>query len=89
MGKLEGKTVVITGAARGIGASAARLCVQEGARLVLADLLEEPLRALAKDLGDAATPVVTDIVVRNPRRDRSAISIPSPCESSGSGLAAF
>jgi len=61
MGKLDGKIVVITGAARGIGASAARLCAEEGARLVLADMLEEPLRALAEELKGVATPVITDI----------------------------
>ena len=54
MKKLEGKTVLITGAARGIGASAARMCAQEGARLMLVDMLEEPLLALAKDLGEVA-----------------------------------
>lgn len=61
MGKLEGRSVVITGAARGIGASAARLCAQEGARLLLVDRLEEPLRALAGELGAVATPLVADI----------------------------
>lgn len=61
MKRFEGKSVIITGAARGIGASAARLCAQEGARLVLVDMLEEPLRALAGELGSAAVPVVADI----------------------------
>lgn len=61
MGKLDGKIVIITGAARGIGACAASLCAEEGARLVLADMLEEPLRALSDELKGVATPVITDI----------------------------
>lgn len=38
---------MITGAARGIGASMARLLHQRGARLVLIDIDESGLRALA------------------------------------------
>ncbi|MEL6213186.1 MAG: SDR family NAD(P)-dependent oxidoreductase, partial [Pseudomonadota bacterium] len=34
MDTLEGKKVLITGASRGIGAAAARLCVEKGARVV-------------------------------------------------------
>ncbi|HKX45409.1 MAG TPA: SDR family oxidoreductase, partial [Planctomycetota bacterium] len=36
------------------GEQTARLLVEEGARVVVADVLEEPGRAVAKDLGDAA-----------------------------------
>jgi len=51
---LGGKVVVITEAARGIGASMARLLHQRGARLVLIDIDESGLRALAGELGDEA-----------------------------------
>lgn len=61
MGKLDGKVALITGAARGIGAAAARLFVQEGARVVLVDLLEAPLQALAKELGERANVHLADI----------------------------
>ena len=40
-GLVEGKVALVTGAARGIGRATARLFAREGARVVLADLLEE------------------------------------------------
>ena len=49
-GRLEGKVALITGAARGMGASEARLFVEEGARVVLSDILEAPLKALESEL---------------------------------------
>jgi NAD(P)-dependent dehydrogenase (short-subunit alcohol dehydrogenase family) len=61
MSKLNGKTVIITGAARGIGAAAARLFAAEGAKLMLADVLAEPLQALAKEIGAAAAVCPTDV----------------------------
>ena len=61
MGKLEGKVAIITGAARGIGAAAARLFAQEGAFLMLADVLAEPLQKLAAQIGDRAAASVIDV----------------------------
>ncbi|WP_338672136.1 SDR family NAD(P)-dependent oxidoreductase [Streptomyces sp. SCSIO 30461] len=54
MGKLDGRVVVITGAARGQGEQEARLFAAEGARVVLADVLDDQGEALAKELGEAA-----------------------------------
>jgi 3alpha(or 20beta)-hydroxysteroid dehydrogenase len=54
MGRLNGKIAVITGAARGMGASHARVFAREGARLVLTDVNEEAGSALAHELGDCA-----------------------------------
>jgi NAD(P)-dependent dehydrogenase (short-subunit alcohol dehydrogenase family) len=49
---LSGKVVLITGAARGIGAQTARLAAAQGARLALVGLEPDGLRALAGELGD-------------------------------------
>ncbi|NBM17765.1 SDR family NAD(P)-dependent oxidoreductase [Streptomyces sp. GC420] len=52
MGKLDGRVVVITGAARGQGEQEARLFVAEGARVLLGDVLDDRGEALAKELGE-------------------------------------
>jgi 3alpha(or 20beta)-hydroxysteroid dehydrogenase len=54
MGCLDGKVAIVTGAARGQGAAAARRFVEEGARVVIADVNDEPGKELAQELGDAA-----------------------------------
>ncbi|MET8802888.1 glucose 1-dehydrogenase [Streptomyces sp. NPDC004546] len=51
MGKLDGRVVIVTGAARGQGEQEARLFVEEGARVVVADVLDEQGEVLAKRLG--------------------------------------
>src|SRR5712691_7176732 len=47
---LAGRTIVVTGAARGVGRAIARACAAVGARLVLADIVEESGRAVAQEL---------------------------------------
>jgi NAD(P)-dependent dehydrogenase (short-subunit alcohol dehydrogenase family) len=60
-GRLEGKVILITGAARGIGAETARLCAGEGALLILGDLREGLLKEVADEIGDNAVPVLMDV----------------------------
>lgn len=54
MGKLDGRAVLITGAARGQGEQEARLFVAEGARVAIADVLDEQGEALARELAKDA-----------------------------------
>jgi 3alpha(or 20beta)-hydroxysteroid dehydrogenase len=61
VGRLDGKRALVTGAARGTGAATARLFVAEGARVVLADVSDEPGEALARELGPAARYVHLDV----------------------------
>ncbi len=61
MGKLDGRVVIITGAARGQGEQEARLFVAEGARVLLGDILDERGEALAKELGESARFVHLDV----------------------------
>lgn len=51
MGKLDGRVVIVTGAARGQGEQEARLFAAEGAEVVVADVLDEQGGALAEELG--------------------------------------
>ncbi|MGE8441994.1 MAG: SDR family NAD(P)-dependent oxidoreductase [Comamonas testosteroni] len=54
MNRLENKVAIITGGARGMGAQTSRLFVQEGAKVIIADVLESEGQALARELGDCA-----------------------------------
>lgn len=56
-----GRCAVVTGAASGIGAGIARALAARGARLVLADIEETPLRVFAEALPGEAIAVPTDV----------------------------
>ncbi|NUU22275.1 MAG: glucose 1-dehydrogenase [Streptomycetaceae bacterium] len=60
-GRLHGRVVLISGAARGQGESEARLFAAEGARVVLGDILDERGERVAKEIGDAARYVRLDV----------------------------
>ena len=61
MGRLDGKVAVITGGASGMGEATARLFVREGARVVLGDIQDEKLQAVASSLGGDCLAVRTDV----------------------------
>jgi 3alpha(or 20beta)-hydroxysteroid dehydrogenase len=61
MGVLDGKVAIVTGSARGTGEATARRFVAEGARVLLGDVLDDKVKQVAADLGDAAEAVRLDI----------------------------
>jgi acetoin reductase-like protein len=63
--KLEGKVAIVTGGARGIGAAICRRYADEGARVAVADLLEEEADALAREIGRGAFGVRLDVARRD------------------------
>jgi NAD(P)-dependent dehydrogenase (short-subunit alcohol dehydrogenase family) len=52
-GEFGGKVAIVTGGASGIGAACARQLAAEGARVIVADLHEEPAAKLAGEIGGA------------------------------------
>jgi 3alpha(or 20beta)-hydroxysteroid dehydrogenase len=61
MDELDGRVALITGAARGQGRAEAELLVAKGAKVLLADILDDLGQAAAEELGDAARYVHLDI----------------------------
>jgi len=59
--QLQDRRVLVTGAARGLGAAFARALVAAGARVVLSDVLHERGHKLADELGAAASYVPMDL----------------------------
>ncbi|MEV0764370.1 glucose 1-dehydrogenase [Nocardia sp. NPDC050435] len=65
MGRVNGKTVIITGGARGMGAAFARRLVAEGAAVVVTDVLVEEGKAVAAELGERALFLPLDVTDEN------------------------
>ncbi|CAN1303059.1 Short chain aldehyde dehydrogenase 1, partial [Linum perenne] len=73
--RLEGKVALITGGASGIGETTAKLFVQHGAKVVIADVQDQPGQSLADELGtqQAATYVHCDVT--NPSHVSNAVDV--------------
>ena len=52
--RLAGKVVIISGAASGMGAATARMFAREGAKVMIADVLEQEGRQVAGNIGASA-----------------------------------
>ena len=66
MGRLEEKVALISGGARGQGATEARLFATEGAKVVLGDVLDDAGKQVAEDIrraGGEATYIHLDVTV--------------------------
>lgn len=64
LGRLRGKSAVVTGAAKGIGRATAELFAREGARLVVTDVDREGIEGLVEALpGSEVEAVVGDVSV--------------------------
>ena len=59
--EMDGKVAVVTGGASGIGEATVRLFVEEGARVVIADMQKERGEELAAELGDSAAFVEVEV----------------------------
>ena len=62
--KLKDKVAIVTGGARGIGAAIGRRYAREGARVVVADVLEAEAAATADVIGGGALAVSLDVTKR-------------------------
>ncbi|MEB3979709.1 glucose 1-dehydrogenase [Mycobacterium sp. 663a-19] len=69
--QLAGKVAIVTGGSRGLGAAMARLIVDRGGKVVIADLLDDEGKQLAAELGDAAR--YTHLDVTDPAQWASAV----------------
>lgn len=63
-GRLHGKVALVTGGARGLGESFCRAMAAEGAKVVVADVLDADGRRVAADLGESAIYVHLDVTDR-------------------------
>lgn len=84
MKRFDGRAVLITGAASGFGAAAARRFAAEGAKLALGDITGEPLEALADELRDAGVSVVTEVI--DVTREDDAKRLVDACVDAHGGL---
>lgn len=61
MGKLSNQVAIVTGAGGGFGEGIAALYVQEGAKVVVADIREDAAKSVATRLGPNASAFVCDV----------------------------
>ena len=73
MDAIKGKTVLITGASRGIGEAAARAFAAAGAQVVLAARDGDAVARIATEIGDAAAGIACDVT--DPAQVQAAVDL--------------
>jgi len=65
MGLLEGKIALVTGGARGLGAEIAKAFVEQGASVLITDVLEDAGADMARELGNKVSFLKHDVTDEN------------------------
>ncbi|MFT4519546.1 MAG: 3alpha(or 20beta)-hydroxysteroid dehydrogenase [Halioglobus sp.] len=65
MARLDGKVAIVTGGSRGMGEATVRGLAEDGAKVLIGDVLDEPGEALAAELGDAVEFIHLDVTQKN------------------------
>jgi meso-butanediol dehydrogenase / (S,S)-butanediol dehydrogenase / diacetyl reductase len=74
-GTVAGKSIIVTGAGRGIGAEIARDLARNGARVCVADINEDAAKAVAASIGAAAIAAKVDVASRESTRAMIAATV--------------
>ncbi|MGO4257379.1 glucose 1-dehydrogenase [Marmoricola sp. RAF53] len=75
MGRVDEKVVLISGGARNIGGASARMLVEQGAKVVIGDLLDDEGKALAEELGENARYLHLDVTSEQEWADAVAYTV--------------
>jgi meso-butanediol dehydrogenase / (S,S)-butanediol dehydrogenase / diacetyl reductase len=74
-GTVEGKSIIVTGGGRGIGAEIARDLAKNGAKVCVADLNRDGAKSIAKSIGAPAIAVTVDVSSRDSTKAMIAATV--------------
>ena len=77
--RLQGKVAVVTGAARGIGLACAARFAAEGAKVVVADILDQETTVIAEDSRGANAEAVHECLANQGEVDIAVVVVVTPC----------